>query len=410
MRKRIVMLSAVLALTVGMTASAQETEGTTEASVQETEDVTEASAQETEGSSEAGQAASILSDDWKDYQIEIDGQVYQFPMTMEAFQACGWECEDDLSQELEPYQYGSFVFVQDDMKIYAELINFGKNTVAAQDCIVGGLTVDSYYWEECTKHVGLAGGIERMVSDGAAIEAAWGKPSDTYEGELYTSYTYETDSYSSIELSVYKESGVLEEIDISNLVEPEGFDAGEVSTEVPEAVASYQKPEALSEDPTAYEISLDGTVYAMPVPVSVLIADGWELDTAESDAEISAGYFGWVTLRRGGQEIRTTASNPEKYAVLPENSWVESLEVGGYELEAEGELPGGVKTGMPEADFLALLDANGLTYEVSETGDYAYYTYNSPEYGRSFEVMAYHGEDNFEPDSVVRVTCNNSVD
>lgn len=404
MKKRIVMLSAALALTVGMTAFAQETEGVTEAPAQETEGTTGVSAQEAE------QAASALSDDWKDYQIEIDGQVYQFPMTMEAFLACGWECEDDLAQELEPYQYGNFVFVKDDMKIYAELINFGKNTVAAQDCLVGGLTVDSYYWADCTKHVELAGSIERLVSDGAAIEAAWGTPSDTYEGELYTSYTYETDLYSSIELSVYKESGVLEEIDISNLVEPEGFDAGEVSTEVPEAVAAYQKPEALSEDPTAYEISMDGTVYAMPVPVSVLIADGWELDTAESDAEISAGYFGWVTLRRGGQEIRTTASNPEKCAVLPENSWVESLEVGGYELEAEGALPGGVKTGMSEADFLALLEANSLTWEVSESGDYAYYSYNAPEYGKGFEVLVYHGEDDFTPDSVVRVTCSNSVD
>ena len=43
---------------------------------------------ETEG------ASSGISEKWSDYQIQIDGEVYQFPMMYSDFTAYGWSTED----------------------------------------------------------------------------------------------------------------------------------------------------------------------------------------------------------------------------------------------------------------------------------------------------------------------------
>lgn len=351
--------------------------------------------------------AGVLSDDWKDYQIQIDGQVYQFPMMYSDFTAMGWSPKEDELMPIEPNQYTWVTFTNGDISAVVYILNLGMNTVSAEECIIGGIDIESYSWELTSASVILPGGIERGKADVAAIEAAYGTPSDTYEGDLYTQLTYETDIYSDIELSVYKESGVLEDIDIRNFVEPEGFEPGEASDEVPEAVTAYTKPDTLSENPGDYQIELDGQVYSMPVPVSVLIADGWELDENASEATIAAGDSGWVTVRKGGQEIDELAHNYEDYATIPENCWIREIEVGEYETNVPGKLPGGITTGMTETEFLGILETAGLTYEVNESSDYRYYSYSNPEYGKSLEVTVYGGDDGtFEKDTIMRIACS----
>jgi hypothetical protein len=361
----------------------------------------------------AGQETTELSEDWKDYQIKIEDQVYQFPMTVTEFEALGWTANEDDLSDLQPNQYNTVRFTKGDAKCTVYVINLGKNTLPASECLAGGISIDHFDWPlEEGSTITLPGGIERGVSDAEAIEAAYGTPSDTYEGDLYKEYTYKTDSYSNIELQVYNETGLLESLRIRNFVEPEGFDAGEVSTEVPQLVSSYTKPESLSETPADYQIELDGEVYELPVPVSVLSADGWELDDSASDSEISAGSFGWVVLQKGGQQIREIAVNPEDYATIPENCWIEELTIGGYTLEAEGGVTGGISVGMTEADFLQVLEDNGIDYELtSESGNFKYYTYNKKAYDQCFEATIYTGEDGqFPENTIMELTCSNAFD
>lgn len=389
---KVLMLAAAVLLTGGL-AHAQETELA-------------------EAVTEAGIAdAAALSDDWKDYQIQIDGQIYQFPMMYSDFTALGWTTDEDEGLELEPNQYTMVYFTKDDVEAAAYALNLGMNTMPVQECIIGGMDIDTYYWGLTSGTVTLPGGIVRGEADEAAIEAAYGTPSDTYEGETYFQMTYETDYNSSVEMQVYKESGVLESIDIRNFVEPEGFDAGEASEEVPAAVTAYAKPDSLSSELSEYQIEVDGQVYSLPVPVSVLAADGWELDRNDSDATIKAGSSGWVTLRKGGQEIRDMAYNAESYATIPENCWIEEIAIGEYETNVPGQLPGGIATGMTEEDFLAVLDGAGMNYELEQSGDYKYYSYNNPEYGRSMEVVIYAGDDGyFEKNTIMEISCANSVE
>ena len=392
MKKKAVVLLLAAMMAMSMTAGAEETEGV---------------------QTEAGQAAEAgaLSDKWSDYQIQVDDTVYQFPMLYEEFLGLGWTTDEVEGVELEPYQYGSFRFKKDDVKCSVYILNLGKNTIPASECIVGGMSIDAYDWDVTKGTITLPGGIVRGQADVETIKTAYGTPSDTYEGDLYTELSYETDYNCSVEMQVGKESGVLEDIVIENFVEPEGFDPGEVSTEVPESVTAYVKPQALGTDLTAYEIELDGQVYTLPVPVSVLVADGWELDENDSDPEIAAGYFGWVTLRKGGQEIHETVRNEEKYATIPQNCWMEELTVGGYTLEAEGSLPGGIKQGMTEADFLKVLEDAGMEYSVEESGDYAYYRFNEGEsYDQYLQAVICRDEDgHFPQDTVMEISCSHSA-
>lgn len=363
---------------------------------------------ESAADSSAGSGTGLADAKWSDYMLQIDDEVYRFPMMYEEFTAYGWVNDDEEIPQLEPNQYDMLYFSKDGVKCTAYVVNLGKNDEQADKCIIGGMSIDDMDWEESDKTVTLPGGITKGQSDAAAIEAAYGQPSDTYEGSMYKQLTYETDSYSYIELTVGNESGVLEDIQVRNFVEPEGFDAGEISTEVPAAVTSYVKPEELGDNLDDFRISMDGEVYALPVPVSTLIADGWEMDAQETDAEIDAHSFGWVTLRKGGLEIREITVNEEGYATVPENCWLESLTVGGYTLELDGALPGGITTGMPESELLALLDGAGVPYESETSGDFSYYTVNEKDYGKSYELIVYKGDDgHFGKDTVMEVSCSN---
>lgn len=411
--KKLSLLFAAMMLFAGSVSAAESVseEVQTEASSEAQAETSSESQTEAQTGADAAAGQTGLSEKWSDFQIQIDDQVYQFPMTYQDFVSYGWTSEDSEFPTLEPNQYDLLYFTKDDVRCMAYVINLAKNNMTADQCLVGGISIDSFDWDVSAGNVVLPGGIVRGEASAAAIEEAYGTPSDVYEGDLYKKLTYETDSYCRLEMSVDNETGVLGDIEVRNFVEPEGFDAGEISEEIPAEVTAYAKPDALGDSLEEFCISLDGAVYEVPVPVSVLIADGWELDTSDSDAEVAAHDIGWVTLRKGGQEIREIAVNYADYATIPENCWFETLSVGGYTLEAEGELPCGIKTGMAEAELTAILDQAGVAYttEADEGSDFAYYKINELAYDQCYELTVYKGDDgHFGKDTVMEVTCRNA--
>ncbi|MCD8023894.1 MAG: hypothetical protein LUF30_13310 [Lachnospiraceae bacterium] len=249
------------------------------------------------------------------------------------------------------------------------------------------------------------------VSTLDVILPVYGTPTNTYENELYTRLTYQEDYNQEVKLEVYTDSGVLEDIQIENFIEPDGYDEGEVSTEIPQRVLAYAKPDSLSYDLSEYEIELDGEVYSLPVPVSVLLDDGWTLNGESSDDQIAAQYYGQVTLKKNNQTFTTTVSNGEDFTTIPEYCWIEALSVGEYSLDLDGSLPGGIGIGISEEEFLAILDDFGMTYACSDSGNYRYYTYNNTSYGCACEVTVYVGTDSiFEKDTIIEISCENVLD
>ena len=160
--------------------------------------------------------------------------------------------------------------------VYADVINLGINEAGLEDCLIGGITVDgSYDIDLSTVSVKLPGGLELGKATLDDIKAAYGEPSDTYEGDLYTKLTYEKDSYQEVELSVYKDDNTLKEVDLRNFEEPEDYDKGTVSDEVPDIVTSYETPTALGDDMLDTAVEYMGDLYSLPAPVSAFTANGW---------------------------------------------------------------------------------------------------------------------------------------
>ena len=253
------------------------------------------------------------------------------------------------------------------------MLNLGINNLPASQCLVGGISIDGFDWDVNTGEILMAGGIQRGVSTLEDIQTAYGTPTDTYEGDTYTALTYQKDSFCDVRLTVGTESGVLEDIEMQNFVAPEGFDAGEASDEVPEEIAAYQAPAELGDDLLSYTVELDGSLYQLPCPVSALLENGWTIDENNSDQVISAGSFGWVALVKEGFSFSEMVSNDAAYATSPENCWMETLSAGDYGMEAEMNLPGGYTIGMSEDDLIAALEADGIAYEVEDSGSYRYY-------------------------------------
>ena len=406
------LLAAVLAF--GSTACAQEstdaaTEAATEAAADIAQNAAKADAIADRAAAQQEKGASALSDKWTDYELQINDDILKFPMMIPEFEALGWEASDDLTGMLEPNSYSMCRFKKGDKTCTAYILNLGMNTMPATDCLMAGLSIDNFDWKlDGADTITLPGGLIRGEATADDITTAYGTPSDTYEGDLYTKYTYETDYNSSIEMKVFKESGRLEDITIRNFVAPDDFEAGAVNEEVPAEITAYQKPEGLSDDLTAYEIELDGTAYSLPVPVSALLADGWEINPSETDEYVVARDSGWVGLIKGGQSFHTLAWNSADYATIPENCWIESLEVGGYDLKLDGALPGGIRIGMTKEDFLAALQAGNMTYEEEESGAFLYYTYNENSYDQKCGVIVYTEADGqFPQNTVIEVSCSN---
>lgn len=324
-----------------------------------------------------------LSEDLYSFQVEIDGEVYAFPMSYEDFTAKGWECKDDETELFEPNQYTPTAsFEKDGLKVYVYIINQGIDTVPLSQCAVGGLSVDSYQYDESTMSFTFPGGIAYGEATLDDITAAYGPASDTYEGDLYTELTYEYDYYQDWEFYVDAESGVLNEFDMRSFATDEQAVAeamAAVENEPTEEVLAYTAPEELGTDPLSFVVEYAGDLYQMPAPVSAFVDNGWTLKAEDSDGVIVGKGFGWVSLIKDNQELYTTVRNYSPNAATIENCFITSVEADRNGTNLPMTIPGGVTMGMAADGVAAALE--GVEYEMNDTdSDYfIYYTIESPD-------------------------------
>ena len=313
-----------------------------------------------------------LSDDLYDFQISIDGTVYQFPMWYSEFEALGWEYDGDPTNTLSSNQYTfSEVWKKDGIRIYTRLANLSMNTVPFSESMVAGISLEKYNLQDCDWNIILPGGIQWGVSNADDIIAAYGDPTDDYDSDMYYKLTYEYDWYREINLYVYKEEGVLLEIDIENIVELEGAD-NSVDETVPDLVKDYTAPKSLGTDFYAYTAQMEGVVYSLPCPVSVLLENGFTIDKSKSDDVVAAGRSGWISLRYNNQTLRTMVKNYADYATTIENCFVTSMESSIYGPEFDLVFPGNIKVG--DSEDAVKKAVNGFNYEIEASdSDYTYY-------------------------------------
>jgi len=160
-----------------------------------------------------------LSDDLLSFQVSIDGTVHQFPMPASDFKALGWTYEDDESQTLSPNQTTTLgSWEKDDISLSVKMANPTSDTVTTDECIITGISLDSYDFEECNWDIILPKNIQLNVSSKEDIIAAYGNPTRESDLSGYYFLTYESDFLHKVVLLVNKETNILERIEIDNVI------------------------------------------------------------------------------------------------------------------------------------------------------------------------------------------------
>lgn len=359
----IVVLTGCMVLSPVSVYAADATETTTEA------EVTETAVQEDSADSES---TGELGDDIYSFSMEFDGQTMKFPMTYQEFTDMGWELSssEDPDTKVSTNSYGMLTFNKGASSVYADVINLGINEVGLEDCLIGGISVDGSYDVDLTAvSVKLPGDIELGKATLDDIKAAYGEPSDTYEGDLYTKLTYEKDSYQEVELSVYKDDNTLKEVDLRNFEEPEDYDKGTVSDEVPDIVTSYETPTALGDDMMDTAVEYMGDLYSLPAPVSAFTANGWEIQDAEDTPYVEGGGIAFIDMMKNNQSIHFSVYNETENATALENCFVRELSFATYDPESIAmKLSGDITLGADKAELIKMADEKG--YISEENDDY----------------------------------------
>ena len=359
----IMVLTGCMVLSPVSVYAADATETTTEA------EVTETAAQEDSADSES---TGELGDDIYSFSMEFDGQTMKFPMTYQEFTDMGWELSssEDPDTKVSTNSYGMLTFNKGASSVYADVINLGINEVGLEDCLIGGISVDGSYDVDLTAvSVKLPGDIELGKATLDDIKAAYGEPSDTYEGDLYTKLTYEKDSYQEVELSVFKDDNTLKEVDMRNFEEPEDYDKGTVSDEVPDIVTSYETPTALGDDMMDTAVEYMGDLYSLPAPVSAFTANGWEIQDAEDTPYVEGGGIAFIDMMKNNQSIHFSVYNETENATALENCFVRELSFATYDPESIAmKLSGDITLGSDKAELIKMADEKG--YISEENDDY----------------------------------------
>lgn len=359
----IMVLTGCMVLSPVSVYAADATETTTEA------EVTETAAQEDSADSES---TGELGDDIYSFSMKFDGQTMKFPMTYQDFVGMGWELSsrEDPDMKISTNSYGFVSFNKGKNSVSAEVMNLGINEVGLEDSLIGGITVDGSYDIDLTSvSVKLPGGIELGKSTLDDIKAAYGEPSDTYEGDLYTKVTYEKDTYQEVELSVFKDDNTLKKVDMENLEEPEGYDKGAVSDEVPDIVTAYKAPDALGSDMLDTAVEYMGDLYSLPAPVSAFTANGWEIQNAEDTPYVEGNGLAFIDMMKNNQSIHFSVYNETENATALENCFVRELSFATYDPESiEMKLSGDITLGADKAELIKMADEKG--YISEENDDY----------------------------------------
>lgn len=312
--------------------------------------------------------AAGLGTDIYGYQVEYAGNLIQLPMTYDDFTSLGWTLSKNDSPDtmIPTGSYGMATFNNGEVSAYVDMINFGINEAPLSDCLVGGIKLDMTWGDVDLSSISvkLPGGIVMGTSNIEDIKAAYGEPSDTYEGDLYTKMTYQQDSYQRVELYVYKEENTLLQVDIRNFKEPEGFDKGSVSTDVPDIVSNYKAPTALGGDFMEPDVEFMGDFYRLPAPVSAFLSNGWVMKDVAEGAFLEGGGLEFIEMMKENQTVRFSVYNLTENATAIENCFVTELSFGSYDPEIFAlKLSENITLGADKNELIAKASERGYLHE-----------------------------------------------
>lgn len=368
---------------------------------EDTEEIEDVDAETTEEPSDDGQTEiwpEELSDDWKDYQVELGDTVYQFPMTYDDFVSQGWELNFD-TDILASGEIREFTAMDGNSDFGVVIANFYDGDRTADDCHVIGVRLNSY-WNlsyEDSFNITLAGGAYFDLVDSANsitmddIEIIYGTPDADDDFDRKKTY-YDNAGFMEF---TYEEDGSCSGLLYCSLETPEeAMMIGNVDyTEQLAQISSYQAPTD-TQDRFDSIIKIGGINYKLPVPVAELLANGWYcVDDISTFKPLEQKY---VEMSDGSNSIWVYLNNYSIYNVGIENLYVDYIYASSYESGEDIVYPGGIVYGTPLEDVENLFaDIDDMYKSIEDMGDYYQLKIYYPVYDGSIRMTYY-----FEPDTI----------
>lgn len=179
----------------------------------------EPGAEEPEEQSASAEKPTVLSDNLYDFQISIDGTIYQFPMQYSEFEALGWQYIGEPTNTLDPNHHAlTEMWLKDGGRALTKFMNLSTDTVPYSESTVIGITLDQLDVRDCDWEIIMPNGIQWGVSDADDIILAYGEPTEDDDNEYYRKMKYEYENYRAVLLYVYKDDNTLKKIEIINVV------------------------------------------------------------------------------------------------------------------------------------------------------------------------------------------------
>ena len=164
----------------------------------------------------ANQTDEVIEGSWNEFSILIDGKALDFPCSSNDIEALGLELddEDDVMNKVVNAGEYELVFYENENDDYLMFMmcNDSDGALKVLDCKAKGVYVADYNVGGGTSVV-FPGGVEIGTDVSVAIEN-WGEPDNKYEGDESDSYSWYDGDYNYCTLSVNKETGKIDCIDL----------------------------------------------------------------------------------------------------------------------------------------------------------------------------------------------------
>lgn len=346
----------------------------------------------------SGNEVITMSDNLFDFTFELDGVVYQLPMSYDKLVSNGWTISSSgYSDEtkINGESYISYYMVKNGKKITVYSYNPVGNAQMIKECRIGGIETDVISGNDFT----IAKGIN-CASTADEIINAFGAPTQKNENTDRINITYSNSDYSDIRFICYNEQSDKQKyssIRCLNFVIYDD-DKTETNEEVPEYLSEYKAPTSLGEDPTSGIISIGGDLYQIPAPLSQFLDNGWKI-TSQPGA-IAAGTKSSITIARDDSMLSISVINLSDYQTIPENCAVYSVSIDNYSKVA-ATIPGGLELGTStQEDIEKNVGSTFSLYEGSTLNSYNYNEYQD----RDFSLTLY-SDSETKIFKSIRITC-----
>lgn len=315
-----------------------------------------------------------MTGDFTDYQIKIDGNVYQIHMTVGEILDSGWIFTNGVSNGVLPAGEREELVLKsaDGAQMQITASNFNNYSTSCRDCIVTEIRVELSY--NPNAEISIIGDLRLGFADTDSLENVVGVCGDTVLASSGYVLTYIETETKIAQFTFDKNTNNLIGIRFCDSKKPDDFGNEDYWVNADQVALPY--PTDPDVTPTSGIISIDGEVYRLPISVEVLIERGWSAEFEGNAHEIPSGGRAYATFTRGNAVLSgVDVYNPNVTEARVDDCSV--VAVSSASAEGWVVFPLGLKVGISEAAFI--LSVEGLEYEFDDTY-FDEYVFSNDEY------------------------------